>query len=114
LPPKRDGVSPASLQLLTGRAQTHIVNKFRWTSIKCEPSGGPPKAIQSPVVLVALFVCLAPTTIGGLLSAIGIAGMDRLVQRNVLAIGMKQVLRPRTRSRAPVGPAVRAISDARV
>ena len=35
-------------------------------------------------VLVALFVCLAPTTIGGLLSAIGIAGMDRLIRRNVI------------------------------
>jgi K+-transporting ATPase ATPase B chain len=35
-------------------------------------------------ILVALFVCLAPTTIGGLLSAIGIAGMDRLIQRNVI------------------------------
>ena len=40
------------------------------------------QAIQSTAVLVALFVCLAPTTIGGLLSAIGIAGMDRMVQRN--------------------------------
>ncbi|MEU3659365.1 potassium-transporting ATPase subunit KdpB [Streptomyces sp. NPDC032940] len=39
----------------------------------------------TPVVLVALLVCLIPTTIGALLSAIGIAGMDRLVQRNVLA-----------------------------
>ncbi|MFJ6915818.1 potassium-transporting ATPase subunit KdpB [Streptomyces sp. NPDC101133] len=39
----------------------------------------------SMVVLVALLVCLIPTTIGALLSAIGIAGMDRLVQRNVLA-----------------------------
>jgi K+-transporting ATPase ATPase B chain len=38
----------------------------------------------SITVLVALFVCLAPTTIGGLLSAIGIAGMDRLIQRNVI------------------------------
>src|SRR5215467_2010222 len=37
-------------------------------------------------VLIALLVCLIPTTIGGLLSAIGIAGMDRLVQRNVLAM----------------------------
>ncbi len=37
-------------------------------------------------VLVALFVCLAPTTIGGLLSAIGIAGMDRMVQANVIAM----------------------------
>ena len=35
-------------------------------------------------VLIALFVCLAPTTIGGLLSAIGIAGMDRLIRRNVI------------------------------
>src|SRR5206468_9534776 len=43
-------------------------------------SGAP----QSITVLVALLVCLIPTTIGALLSAIGIAGMDRLVQRNVL------------------------------
>jgi len=40
----------------------------------------------SVTVLVALFVCLAPTTIGGLLSAIGIAGMDRMVQANVMAL----------------------------
>ena len=40
---------------------------------------------QDVLVLVALLVCLIPTTIGALLSAIGIAGMDRLVQRNVLA-----------------------------
>ena len=43
------------------------------------------KASQNLTVLVALLVCLIPTTIGALLSAIGIAGMDRLVQRNVLA-----------------------------
>ena len=49
------------------------------------------KDIQSTVVLVALFVCLAPTTIGGLLSAIGIAGMDRMVQRNVLAMSGRAV-----------------------
>jgi K+-transporting ATPase ATPase B chain len=42
-------------------------------------------------VLVALLVCLIPTTIGGLLSAIGIAGMDRLVQRNVLAMSGRAV-----------------------
>ena len=36
-------------------------------------------------ILIALFVCLAPTTIGGLISAIGIAGMDRMIQRNVVA-----------------------------
>ena len=46
---------------------------------------------QSVVVLVALFVCLIPTTIGALLSAIGIAGMDRLVQRNVLAMSGRAV-----------------------
>src|SRR5580704_8051310 len=42
-------------------------------------------------VLVALLVCLIPTTIGGLLSAIGIAGMDRLVQHNVLAMSGRSV-----------------------
>lgn len=42
-------------------------------------------------VLVALLVCLIPTTIGGLLSAIGIAGMDRLIQRNVIAVSGRAV-----------------------
>ncbi|MCZ4097616.1 potassium-transporting ATPase subunit KdpB [Streptomyces sp. So13.3] len=46
---------------------------------------------QSMIVLVALLVCLIPTTIGALLSAIGIAGMDRLVQRNVLAMSGRAV-----------------------
>jgi len=46
---------------------------------------------QSITVLVALLVCLIPTTIGALLSAIGIAGMDRLVQRNVLAMSGRAV-----------------------
>jgi K+-transporting ATPase ATPase B chain len=45
----------------------------------------------SDAILIALFVCLIPTTIGGLLSAIGIAGMDRLVQRNVLAMSGRAV-----------------------
>jgi K+-transporting ATPase ATPase B chain len=45
----------------------------------------------SMVILVSLLVCLIPTTIGGLLSAIGIAGMDRLVQRNVLAMSGRAV-----------------------
>src|ERR1039458_4452286 len=45
----------------------------------------------SVVILVALLVCLIPTTIGALLSAIGIAGMDRLVQRNVLAMSGRAV-----------------------
>jgi K+-transporting ATPase ATPase B chain len=48
-------------------------------------------APQTIIVLVALLVCLIPTTIGGLLSAIGIAGMDRLVQRNVLAMSGRAV-----------------------
>lgn len=55
----------------------------------------PPAAyVASPAsvtVLVALLVCLIPTTIGALLSAIGIAGMDRLVQRNVLAMSGRAV-----------------------
>jgi K+-transporting ATPase ATPase B chain len=46
---------------------------------------------QTMVVLVALLVCLIPTTIGALLSAIGIAGMDRLVQHNVLAMSGRAV-----------------------
>src|SRR5881398_298637 len=48
-------------------------------------------AEQSITVLIALLVCLIPTTIGGLLSAIGIAGMDRLVQHNVLAMSGRAV-----------------------
>jgi len=48
-------------------------------------------APQTVFVLVALLVCLIPTTIGGLLSAIGIAGMDRLIQHNVLAMSGRAV-----------------------
>jgi K+-transporting ATPase ATPase B chain len=48
-------------------------------------------AAQPVIVLVALLVCLIPTTIGALLSAIGIAGMDRMVQRNVLAMSGRAV-----------------------
>src|ERR1700689_2741968 len=48
-------------------------------------------AIPSVAVLVSLLVCLIPTTIGGLLSAIGIAGMDRVMQHNVLAMSGKAV-----------------------
>src|SRR6266542_744104 len=47
--------------------------------------------MPSVTVLVALLVCLIPTTIGGLLSAIGIAGMDRVMQHNVLAMSGKAV-----------------------
>ena len=45
----------------------------------------------SPTVVVALLVCLIPTTIGGLLSAIGIAGMDRLIRKNVIAMSGRAV-----------------------
>ena len=48
-------------------------------------------ARQNIFVLVSLLVCLIPTTIGGLLSAIGIAGMDRLIQRNVVAMSGRAV-----------------------
>ena len=48
-------------------------------------------SVQSVTVLIALLVCLIPTTIGGLLSAIGIAGMDRVLQRNVLAMSGRAV-----------------------
>ena len=48
-------------------------------------------AVPSVIVLVSLLVCLIPTTIGGLLSAIGIAGMDRVMQHNVLAMSGKAV-----------------------
>ncbi len=48
-------------------------------------------AVPSVAVLVSLLVCLIPTTIGGLLSAIGIAGMDRVMQHNVLAMSGKAV-----------------------
>ena len=53
---------------------------FSLYSVKASGAGVP----VTITVLVALFVCLAPTTIGGLLSAIGIAGMDRLIRRNVI------------------------------
>ena len=48
-------------------------------------------SIPSVAVLISLLVCLIPTTIGGLLSAIGIAGMDRVMQHNVLAMSGKAV-----------------------
>ena len=54
---------------------------FSLYSVAAQGSG----TVISITVVVALFVCLAPTTIGGLLSAIGIAGMDRMIQANVIA-----------------------------
>jgi len=60
---------------------------FAIYSVAAAGSGAPP----SVTVLVSLLVCLIPTTIGGLLSAIGIAGMDRVMQHNVLAMSGKAV-----------------------
>src|ERR1700689_2719371 len=56
-----------------------------------QPFGHYAGATVSVIILVALLVCLIPTTIGAVLSAIGIAGMDRLVQRNVLAMSGRAV-----------------------
>ncbi len=60
---------------------------FSIYSVKAAGQGSP----ISITVLVALLVCLIPTTIGGLLSAIGIAGMDRLIQHNVIALSGRAV-----------------------
>ena len=59
--------------------------------VALQPFGHYAGASVSVVILVSLLVCLIPTTIGALLSAIGIAGMDRLVQRNVLAMSGRAV-----------------------
>ena len=59
--------------------------------VTLQPYGHFAGASVSVVVLIALLVCLIPTTIGALLSAIGIAGMDRLVQRNILAMSGRAV-----------------------
>ncbi|HXW32555.1 MAG TPA: potassium-transporting ATPase subunit KdpB [Acidimicrobiales bacterium] len=59
--------------------------------VTLQPFGIYSGATVSVVILVSLLVCLIPTTIGALLSAIGIAGMDRLVQRNVLAMSGRAV-----------------------
>lgn len=64
---------------------------FLLAVVALQPMSAYSGAQQSLVVLTALLVCLIPTTIGALLSAIGIAGMDRLVQRNVLATSGRAV-----------------------
>ncbi len=64
---------------------------FLLATVTLQPFAIYSKAPQSLTVLIALLVCLIPTTIGALLSAIGIAGMDRLVQRNVLAMSGRAV-----------------------
>ena len=64
---------------------------FTLTVVTLQPFAIYSGARQNIFVLVALVVCLIPTTIGGLLSAIGIAGMDRLIQRNVIAMSGRAV-----------------------
>jgi K+-transporting ATPase ATPase B chain len=64
---------------------------FLMATVTLQPFAIFSDAEQRIVVLVALLVCLIPTTIGALLSAIGIAGMDRLVQHNVLAMSGRAV-----------------------
>src|ERR1700694_5354481 len=64
---------------------------FLLAVVTLQPFAHYSNATQTITVLVALLVCLIPTTIGALLSAIGIAGMDRLVQRNVLAMSGRAV-----------------------
>jgi K+-transporting ATPase ATPase B chain len=64
---------------------------FLLAVVALQPMAGYSGKGQSVIVLTALLVCLIPTTIGALLSAIGIAGMDRLVQRNVLAMSGRAV-----------------------
>jgi len=60
---------------------------FSMYGVHAEGSG----KVVSVTVLIALFVCLAPTTIAGLLSAIGIAGMDRMIQSNVIALSGRAI-----------------------
>src|SRR5205085_2525485 len=64
---------------------------FLLATVTLQPFAIYSHASQDLTVLIALLVCLIPTTIGALLSAIGIAGMDRLVQRNVLAMSGRAV-----------------------
>ncbi|MFE5333939.1 potassium-transporting ATPase subunit KdpB [Embleya sp. NPDC056575] len=64
---------------------------FLFAVVTLQPMAIYAHAEQSMIILVALLICLIPTTIGALLSAIGIAGMDRLVQRNVLAMSGRAV-----------------------
>ena len=64
---------------------------FLLVVVALKPFGAYSNVAFSITTLIALLVCLIPTTIGGLLSAIGIAGMDRLLQRNVLAMSGRAV-----------------------
>lgn len=81
--------TPNEIALTILLASLSIV--FMIVCLTLNPIASYPATPASVTVLVALLVCLIPTTIGALLSAIGIAGMDRLVQRNVLAMSGRAV-----------------------
>ena len=70
------------------RAHDHLPVRRRRRCSRSPSTAAAPVAIP---VLIALLVCLIPTTIGGLLSAIGIAGMDRMIQQNVIAMSGRAV-----------------------
>jgi K+-transporting ATPase ATPase B chain len=81
--------TPNEIALNTLLAVLTII--FLLATVTLQPFAIFADAEQNVIVLVALLVCLIPTTIGALLSAIGIAGMDRLVQHNVLAMSGRAV-----------------------
>ena len=81
--------TPNEIALNTLLAVLTII--FLLATVTLQPFAIFADAEQTVIVLVALLVCLIPTTIGALLSAIGIAGMDRLVQHNVLAMSGRAV-----------------------
>ena len=81
--------TPNEIALNTLLAVLTII--FLLATVTLQPFAMYAGAEQDVIVLVALLVCLIPTTIGALLSAIGIAGMDRLVQHNVLAMSGRAV-----------------------
>ena len=83
-----------ALDILLAGADDHLPARDRHAAAVLALRGAEPRAQGTPVtltVLVALLVCLIPTTIGGLLSAIGIAGMDRMIQANVIATSGRAV-----------------------
>ena len=79
--------TPNELALTILLAALTILLSFSIYSVAAVKTG----TVITITVLVALFVCLAPTTIGGLLSAIGISGMDRMIQANVIALSGRAV-----------------------
>jgi hypothetical protein len=90
------GCGPGGSPRLPGQLAEDVVEGDGLTvSTVCYPGVSDTLALNSHgvtgIVMVSLLVCLIPTTIGALLSAIGIAGMDRLVQRNVLAMSGRAV-----------------------